>query len=971
MFSGETNLPQPDTKAMGLDPSNMSTAEQARPLPVFYGTQKLGITYITKAFGQHNYAVWAEQKDDVLVGYDYCIQFAALVCAGPVDVLHAVRFNDQQVWPEDGSDAAIVRDGDYYEFTIGGKFPGTYRLYWGTETQRIDARPGRDVGVNPTGNVFTLANHGYVAGDPVMFGGTTLPTGIREDICYCVVNPDASTFLIARTPGGAVIDLTDSGTAVTVHSPTKPADAYAPFYLEDLARPWFNTKPETAVTINASADTVALTAHGMLAGTAVRFSGTALPVGIDTDTVYYVTSALADTFQITFTPAGLPFDFTDTGTSVKVQQLDNEFHPAYRGQCYLVARNHYMGYNQTQVQNIELVVSRWPAGAGKIGPAGAEDISVAAVLANALTDTRYGLGLPASVYDAAGLASVTSDLTTEGLGISPIIDRAQPFDQFLLEMLGYVDGFYYAKPDGTLSLGLNRGVECSGAIENPTVIDETCLTELPAIEVSGINTTRNEVRVQFKNRAIDFKDDLCAGHSAGTLQMVGSMAAETLQRPWVTEISIADKMARAAAKHLALPTVKGTLTLRKSRLQGLKLGAPFYFTYAHFFRDSQYKMRCRVTELTVSDPFSPVVEIAFEQDHGYLNGEVYDATAGYAAPTVAPIVPPPIEHAMLLELPSTSHEWPDSDPRFVVLASRSHAMDTGMLFTWESAPDVFTPLSSGGRSFPPRVQIMADVGANDTTITVHVISPFDAMPGEIQAPDAGRFDWLLVLDGADEIMSVTANPELQENGDYILTVTRGALDTKPQAIEVATCNVGYVTRLAMLTGCSMPLRASLAVDDTVNVQIRAVIGRQASPAGTALEASAPYRRRTARPWKPRGTVSSWPATWTDATTSLIFGWQESYRAGDMPAGPGGSLWVLDIRLPGDPFDINDPATGRRYEHTTSPAGRIMLATSDTVSAATLATALGGRQTCVVRLYARDWETGLNSLWWDEKEVAYS
>lgn len=966
MFSGESNLPQPDTKAMGLDPSNMSTAEQARPLPVFWGTQKLGVTFITKAFGQHNYAVWAEQKDDILVGYNYHIQFAALVCAGPVDAIHEIWFDGESVWQSDGS---FVRDGtwpDYIPITIANY--GTYRFYWGTETQRIDARDGVAVGVNPTGDVFTRANHGFDAGDPVMFGGTTLPAGLREDVCYYVVNADTSTFQIARAPGGAAINLTDAGAAVTVHSPTQPTDAYAPFYLEDLARPWFNTKPETAVTINATANTVGLTAHGMLAGTAVRFSGTTLPAGIDADTVYYVTSALADTFQITTTPAGLPVDFSDTGTAVKVQQLDNEFHPAYRGQCYLVARDHFMGYNRTQVQQIEIKVTRHPAGAGKIGMAGAEDISVAAVLADALTDTRYGLGLPAATYNATDLAAATATLTTESLGISPVIDRAQPFDQFLLEMLGYVDGFYYAKPDGTISLGLNRGVECSGAIENPIVIDETCLTELPQVEVSGIHTTRNEIRVQFRNREIDFKDDLCAGHSAGTLQMVGSMAAETLQRPWVTLIAIADKMARAAAKHLALPEIKGTLTVRKSRLQGLELGDPFYLSYRQYFADSQYKMHCRVTELTVSDPFSPVVEIAFEQDHGYLNGEAWDGSAGYASPLAPPVTPPPIEHAMLLELPSTSYHWPDNDPRFVVLASRSHAMNTGMLFTWESAPDVFTPLTSGGRSFPPRVQIMATVSESATTITVHVISPFDAMPTEIQDPGPGRFDWLLVLDGADEIMAVIANPELQENGDYLLTVTRGALDTKPAAIEVETVNVGYVTRLAMLTGCAMPLRASLDVGDTVSVQIRAVIGRQASPAATALEVSATYRNRTARPWKPKGTVASWPSTWTDVTASLIFGWVESYRGGDMPAGPGGSLWVLDIRLPGDPFDIDNPKTGRRYEHVTSPMDRIMRATSNTVDCARLATALGARQSFVVRLYARDWETALNSLWWDEKTV---
>lgn len=62
---------------------------------------------------------------------------------------------------------------------------------------------------------FTAGSHGMVDNDRVRIGGTAVPTGINGNLVYHVVNSTAGTFQVSLTQGGAVVDFSDNGTAVT------------------------------------------------------------------------------------------------------------------------------------------------------------------------------------------------------------------------------------------------------------------------------------------------------------------------------------------------------------------------------------------------------------------------------------------------------------------------------------------------------------------------------------------------------------------------------------------------------------------------------------------------------------------------------------------------------------------------------------------------------------------------------------
>ena len=58
--------------------------------------------------------------------------------------------------------------------------------------------------------------HGQVGGTAVIFNGTLLPSPLVNGTIYFIVNPTANDFQVSATIGGSVINLTTTGTAVTV-----------------------------------------------------------------------------------------------------------------------------------------------------------------------------------------------------------------------------------------------------------------------------------------------------------------------------------------------------------------------------------------------------------------------------------------------------------------------------------------------------------------------------------------------------------------------------------------------------------------------------------------------------------------------------------------------------------------------------------------------------------------------------------
>lgn len=68
-------------------------------------------------------------------------------------------------------------------------------------------------------NTFTYNSHGLSDGTPMQFLGQDLPTGIKHEPIYYVVNATTNTWQVSETVGGAAVTFTDDGSSVQAFVP--------------------------------------------------------------------------------------------------------------------------------------------------------------------------------------------------------------------------------------------------------------------------------------------------------------------------------------------------------------------------------------------------------------------------------------------------------------------------------------------------------------------------------------------------------------------------------------------------------------------------------------------------------------------------------------------------------------------------------------------------------------------------------
>jgi hypothetical protein len=81
---GAPKMPAMDQKVMGLKNHQLATQEQARPMPIFAGKQRMGSTWLCEPFN------WNSSTAGLKTGRYVFASFALLHARGPVDKLFKI-----------------------------------------------------------------------------------------------------------------------------------------------------------------------------------------------------------------------------------------------------------------------------------------------------------------------------------------------------------------------------------------------------------------------------------------------------------------------------------------------------------------------------------------------------------------------------------------------------------------------------------------------------------------------------------------------------------------------------------------------------------------------------------------------------------------------------------------------------------------------------------------------------------------
>jgi len=99
-------------------------------------------------------------------------------------------------------------------FTVGAGHTVRWVGLWSAGTFKGYSPNGgspKEFQADATSDVVSVPGHGYIANDPIVFYGGTVPAGLTEGTIYYVRDVTTNTFKVSATAGGAAIDLTGSG----------------------------------------------------------------------------------------------------------------------------------------------------------------------------------------------------------------------------------------------------------------------------------------------------------------------------------------------------------------------------------------------------------------------------------------------------------------------------------------------------------------------------------------------------------------------------------------------------------------------------------------------------------------------------------------------------------------------------------------------------------------------------------------
>lgn len=414
----------------------------------------------------------------------------------------------------------------------------------------------------------------------------------------------------------------------------------------------------------------------------------------------------------------------------------------------------------------------------------APDINPAHFIREIHTNPLWGAGFPESImgnsyYEAADL------FFNEGLGISPIFTERLEYGEMISEVIRHVDAIAYEDMDtGLFEIKPLRG---DYDIESLLVLDESN-SELEYITRPDDFELYNQVIVTFWNREISDDDTVTVTNDAA-IDLIGYVKAKEIEYPFFTTTSTAMIAAQRDLSRLSKPFAKGKVRVNRFAFS-LKEGDVFIGNWPS---DNIIQMVCRVAKRQEQGLAEPEIIIEFGED---VFGADYSTFSVPPASTWSDPVGNPrnFSHATAFELPyylavqeigenAMSQVSTDSACYAFAGTEPDSGAHTGYdLYAYSQGitqePDTSVGITS---SFTPFAIVSAIAGPLDTTISVEAIYGMDSVK-------LGHL--ILVGDGYDSQREMMVLDNDVNDGDALITVRRGVIDTVPMR-EIAVGTVLY------------------------------------------------------------------------------------------------------------------------------------------------------------------------------------
>lgn len=555
---------------------------------------------------------------------------------------------------------------------------------------------------------------------------------------------------------------------------------------------------------------------------------------VDSDDAWADFAFSSTVLNMTITTGSTQYHVGDVFT---IKTSNSHVAPAYRGLCYAVWRQLYVG-TSNYLKPIAFVLRRIPdplgQGAGVANISG--DANPALMIYELLTSLDYGLGIPGSAINASSFMAAAVTLHGEGLGISMQIDTPGSADQLIGEMLRHCDGLLYTDPaTGLWTIVLAR------ADYDPTmipVLDVDSVIGTPDFSRGSWSETSNLVNIRFLSRVNNFNTRTVRAYDPANVKVTGEVRPQTIDFNGISKETAAQLVATRVLKTLTYPLAKMKLVANR-KAWNFRPGGVFRFTWAPLGISNQV---FRITRIGYGELTDGKISMDVVEDIFGISSVAFDVppASGWIYPVGAPAVPIAQE---LIELPY--HILQDGIHALALLVRGDGTtrgfeiwLDEGSGYFFSN--EVFATVPSGllaaaysdeTLALDPTGFTLSPTGLVDID-TVDSVTPADLPAGTL----------LCLID--QEILSVQIKTVNVDGSVTFSNVLRGVCDTVPVS-HAAGARVWFISE-----GAGVTKNAPYPADLTISAKLLPQNSLSTFPIASASVQSLVTRSRFSRPYPP-------------------------------------------------------------------------------------------------------------------------
>ncbi len=275
--------------------------------------------------------------------------------------------------------------------------------------------------------------------------------------------------------------------------------------------------------------------------------------------------------------------------------------PAYRGFCYGVAEQMYIG-RAPNLRPWKFVVRRIPDGldlASESTPSDLvnnRDANPANVLYEILTESDWGLGIGTADINNSTFIAAGNTLFNEGNGFSMMLETPREAISIINEIERQCDAVLSRALDGRWEMDLVRETDIPSPLTEMPLIDESN-GEVVDYSRGSWDETVNQVRVQFTDSTRQFKTTYAIAQDMANQRIQSANIVVTQNYPGVKDRTLANKLAWRDLKTLAFPLAKATIKLNREHYD-IRPGELIRVTWGPL---GLSEFRMRVNKLSLGD----------------------------------------------------------------------------------------------------------------------------------------------------------------------------------------------------------------------------------------------------------------------------------------------------------------------------------------------------------------------------------